>query len=265
MIHEKITIKNRDKHDIIGILTLPNTKGSWPMIIGCHGLFTTKETFIEKWSTTLQMLHEEGYGSFMFDFTNNLGESFGQFENITVGQEVSDLEDVLSFFWTKQYVQKDRIGLLGHSLGGMVSLITAASSPTIAAQVVIAPVVNFQIVRLMQAGQEGVQAWKEKGYTIMHTRTLDRDFKIKYRFYEEGISYDMPQLAAEIKSPTLIIQGDQDDRVPVNQAYDLMKYLAAPKDLKIIDDGGHNLHTTDQQRQVANSTLLFLNKHLKGM
>lgn len=265
MYEEKITINNRDKHPIVGMLRLPEKKGSWPLVIGSHGLYSRKERFYDHWISTWKLLHEEGYGTFLFDYTNNLGESYGLFENITVGQEVSDLEDVLSYFWTKQFVQKERIGLFGHSLGGMVELITASSMHTLHALIAIAPVFNFQIVRTMQVGAEGVHAWKERGYTKMFSRSLNEEFKVNYSFYEEGISYDMACIAGKIQTPVLVVQGDQDTSVPVNHAYDLIRCLHYPNELMIVENGDHNMRMEDYQRMIANKTLLFFNQYLKGI
>jgi dipeptidyl aminopeptidase/acylaminoacyl peptidase len=265
MYQEKITILNRDKHPIIGILTLPDKAGSWPLMIGCHGLYGTKEHFFEHWKTTWNIVQEEGYGTFLFDFTNNLGESYGTLEHMTVGQEVSDLEDVLSYFWTKQYVQKDRIVLFGHSLGGMIELITASSSPHIAAIIAIAPLFHFQAIRNAQVKDEGILAWKEKGYALFFSKAWNQEFKIQYQLYENGISYDMPKLVAHIQSPLLIIQGDNDSSVPINQSYDLIRHLNCPHELLMVENGDHSMRDTEQQRMIANKTLVFLNNHLKKL
>ena len=48
-------------------------------------------------------------------------------------------------------------------------------------------------------------------------------------------------LAQEIECPCLIIHGGKDIIVPVSEAKRLFDALKAPKELKIWEDGSHNL------------------------
>ena len=67
-------------------------------------------------------LQAQGIASLRFDF-NGHGNSEGEFQNMTVLNEIEDLKDVIS--WAQAQPWVENISLLGHSQGGVVVSMTA--------------------------------------------------------------------------------------------------------------------------------------------
>ena len=117
---------------------MPENKGTgkFPIAILAHGFGGDKNWQLMKLvSDSLQM---HGIASIRFDF-NGHGESEGDFKDMTVPNEIEDLKRVVRYA-----LQLDgcngKIGLLGHSQGGVVVSMTAGEmNDTISAVTLLAP------------------------------------------------------------------------------------------------------------------------------
>lgn len=117
---------------------MPENKGTGkcPITILVHGFGGDKNWQLMKLvSDSLQM---HGIASIRFDF-NGHGESEGDFKDMTVPNEIEDLKRVVRYA-----LQLDgcngKIGLLGHSQGGVVVSMTAGEmNDTISAVTLLAP------------------------------------------------------------------------------------------------------------------------------
>ena len=123
-------------------LTLPDDfnedTDKCPMVILMHGIFSSKN--IVPIPALAKALAKEGIASICFDFGGHW-KSEGKMEHMTVGKEIEDALAMWEYAKSLPYVSK--IGLLGHSQGGVVVSMTAGilasrgESP--AALVLIAP------------------------------------------------------------------------------------------------------------------------------
>ncbi len=98
-----------------------------PIAIVCHGIMarlnTTRHYAME--------FSELGYAAFCFDFNGGSisgNRSDGKTTDMTVLTEVQDLEAVIDYVRGLQYVDRNRIFLMGCSQGGYVSAIVAAKN-----------------------------------------------------------------------------------------------------------------------------------------
>jgi len=118
-------------------LAVPKTNTSRPIILILHGfggdrngfpITGTGERFFER---TARILAEQGFCSFRVDF-RGCGENAGDYSVTTFSGQVSDAKVALNYIETlADPVDPRRIGLLGHSQGGLVSTLTAASDERI--------------------------------------------------------------------------------------------------------------------------------------
>ena len=91
-----------------------------PMVILMHGIFSSKN--IVPVPALAKALAKEGIASICFDFGGHW-KSEGRMENMTVGKEIEDALAMWEYAKSLPYVSK--IGLLGHSQGGVVASMTA--------------------------------------------------------------------------------------------------------------------------------------------
>ena len=82
-----------------------------------------------------------------------------------------------------------KIGVIGSSLGGLVSLQQTAKDKRIKVLVLASPVSFFpHTSRRKEFSPEGVKEWKEKGYTFTESGRFGK-LKLNYSYYEDGLKY----------------------------------------------------------------------------
>ena len=111
---------NGDHGKLSAVLQTPDDKKNFPLVIICHGFTGNKN---EKLLTTLaDNLETRGIASIRFDF-NGHGESEGDFQDMTVLNEIEDAKKVISY--AKNLNGVTSVSLAGHSQGGVVASMTA--------------------------------------------------------------------------------------------------------------------------------------------
>lgn len=105
---------------------------SYDMAILFHGFKADKNAPLIK--AAAEKLWEENVASVRFDF-NGIGESDGEFKNMTVVNEIADAKAILDYVRTDPHVKN--IYLVGHSQGGVVASMLAGLYPNIIKKVVL--------------------------------------------------------------------------------------------------------------------------------
>lgn len=228
----EISFKNKEGKKIGGFLRIPYGKGPFPAVVFVHGFGgSVKEP---KNIFMCEELAENGFISLMFDFYNKPnGISEPEIENMTITQQVSTLKCAVDFVLSLDFVDKNRLGLTGHSLGGATILLYTPTDSRIKALVAQSPL-SDKGKMTKRFEEEG----KEKGYL-----EFDKSWgtmRVNYSYYEDGLKYNVKKTAEEIKCPTLIFHGNQDDSVPLAQSQELIEHLKCEKRLEIIKGADHN-------------------------
>ena len=102
---------------------------SYPVVIMSHGLGSTCDmTEKMKWP---QAVTAAGFVAYAYDFCGGSknSKSDGDFFQMSVRTEQSDLSAVMDFVKEQSFVDSKQLFLLGQSQGGFVSAITAAARP----------------------------------------------------------------------------------------------------------------------------------------
>jgi putative redox protein len=191
-------------------------------------------------------LAQSGVLTLRFDF-RYVGESSGAFADITYGGEVEDLHAAYGLL---QHRQPRKIGILGSSMGGTVALMFAALV-TIAAP--LHPE-NFS-KRVLTPLQ--FQQWREQGFTIYNGQRLN------VTLLDELETINVPERVRQIHCPVLILHGDADEVIPVEEAYELHSCLTTSKRLSILKDSDHRLSNPAVMQQAIGEALEWLTDHVR--
>lgn len=209
-MQEKLFFENTKGSKLCGILSDSTSDKSRPIIILCHGFTTSKNgsSYIE----LEKILNKNKISTFRFDFFGH-GESEGKFEDITISEAVDDILNAIKFLKSKGYF---KIGLVGSSFGGMAGLL-AASKTDLFVLALKSPVSDYLGKLLAEKNRYPVETWKEKGFTY-HINSKGKKFRLNYSFFEDAGKVSGYEAAKKIKIPTLIVHGDKDKSVPVEQS-----------------------------------------------
>jgi esterase/lipase len=226
---KEISFKS-DEFILSGVLATPDAATDKIAIL-CHGFTSNKKT--SKYIELTDRLIKNGIATFRFDFFGH-GESEGDFAEITVSKAVQNILDAISFVKTERY---SKIGLLGSSFGGGASTVATSKIIGLKALVLISPACDYLEVESIRKTKEEIQEWQKNGYTA-HINSTGKSFKLNYLFLEDAIKNCPFNFAKEIKIPTLIIHGDNDNIVPIGQSQHLNKLIKNSK-LQVISSADH--------------------------
>ena len=110
---------------------------------------------------------------------------------------------------------RDRAIVIGSSLGGLTAARLAERDPRVMALVLLAPAFN-----LMQRWKEQLGAgwddWQRTGWRDITDYTTGEPARIDFGFAEDALALDVG--LPDVRVPTLILHGTQDDVVPVTSS-----------------------------------------------
>jgi dipeptidyl aminopeptidase/acylaminoacyl peptidase len=228
---KKVFFQNSKGNKLAGILHLPDKEGKFPAVVRACGFMSAKE------SGTGKAIGESLGDDFIylvFDFYGS-GESDGKFFDLTPTEEFDDMKAAIDFVYNLEQVDKERIGIVGSSLGGMVVIYAAANDPRVKAAVFGAPVTNFK--KCFSRDKYNPVEWREQGYRVIQDHT-GKEFRISYNFFEDGCKYDLFKEAEKINIPVLVIQGDKDESIPLEDTQKFMPHLKNAK-LYVVEGAEH--------------------------
>ena len=232
---EKVSFES-DGQRIAGILHLPDEKNP-PCVIASHGLLSSKNS--EKYVALGEQISREGMAMLRFDF-RGIGESEGSEEDNTISKKVADLNAGIDFI--RSYPgMGNRIGLMGSSLGGFLSLIKASGNKEIKAVVTWAAPIHLD---------------------DLGTKKQEEDYPLPPDvFFEDLPKHRLAPLLSKV-SHCLVIHGEKDELVPLDQAMEIFTHLSVPKELHVMGGADHRLTDPANRQRAIDLSVNWFKKYL---
>jgi pimeloyl-ACP methyl ester carboxylesterase len=210
-LKEKIVFKNSKGVKLCGILSDPLPESGNSAIILCHGFSTSKEG--RTYTNLEEIFNSRGLATFRFDFFGH-GESEGEFEDITITEAVDDVLQAVGFIKRTGY---GTIGLVGSSFGGMASIFAASQTTNLFVLALKSPVSDYMGKLILQDYRTKIKDWEESGF-IDVTGADGQSLRLNFSFFEDARKAQGYEAASKIQIPTLIVHGDRDKTIPVEQS-----------------------------------------------
>lgn len=253
-MEEALTFLDRRGHRVAAVITVPSPSADGIAIL-CHGFLSSKNSTTNR--TLTRLLGDRGLATFRFDFFGQ-GESEGFFEDITVSLAVDQAQAAVDYVGMKGY---RRIGLVGSSFGGLVGILTTAQRREISCLALKCPVVDFAEELRLEFGPDELARWKATDTIPNMMGGTDR-VRMKFGLYEDCLRRIAYEPATHITAPTLIVQGEQDELVPLHQSRRLMESLAGPKRLDLLPNADHQFTRGEDFHVMTASITEWLVSHL---
>lgn len=219
---------------IFGILHLPR-KLTAPCVIASHGLFSSKDS--EKFTEIGEFFAARGIALIRYDH-QGCGESEGDLSKTTVSSRIKDLEAICDLAVRHPLLDK-RLGLLGSSMGGFISIFKGATDVTVKALVLWATPARIE---------------REKELTNEETQ-------LQNAFYHDAKKYDATK-AIEGLSNCLLLHGEADEIVPLSHAQMLYQSVRYPKQLEVFPGGDHRFTNPQHRREAIRMSLEWFRRHM---
>lgn len=204
-----------------------------PTVIICHGYESSKDSIAQK--DLRRNLVESGFSVIAFDFTGR-GESQGTTNDLTPSSGLDDLKSAIT------NLDKKEFALHGISFGGYVALLYASQNPVLALTLKC-PVSDYPQVLKLNDQEESPS---------------------RVKILAETLNINLYEKVKNIQAPALIVHGDADEIVPLDQSRKLLKSIGSKeKELKIIKGAPHTMRGSSMEkahREITN----FLKRILLG-
>lgn len=199
---EDITFQNKKANiTLTGTLTLPQKEGKFPVVIlitGSGPQNRDEEVFGHKpFLVISDYLTRNGIAVLRYD-DRGVAQSTGDFKTATTFDFASDVESAISYLKTRTEINAKKIGLIGHSEGGIIAPIVAAAEPKDVDFIVLLAGTGLRGDKLMLLQKEKAEqvmhvdeqeiAKGQKIFTgaydiILHSNAADSNLKIKVSNY----------------------------------------------------------------------------------
>lgn len=151
----------------------------------------------------------------------------GDFENLTISRQLAIVE---------QAAGDGETVLIGSSLGGYLASLYAAKEPRVRRLCLLAPAFGFLRLWEERLGRQEIEEWREQGRKQFFHYGLGRETQLGFELIADAQHYE---LVPEIRVPTLIFHGNQDDVVPVESS---VQYARDHQNAELVRlEAGHEL------------------------
>ncbi len=261
MNKKNCVLKGKHGKPIVADIYIKNVEEKKPVVIFCHGYKGFKDW--GSWELTAEAFANAGFCFIKFNFSHNGGtieepidfpdlEAFGHNNYI---KELDDLEIVIDWvthtnFEFAKLIDLKKTAIIGHSRGGGIVTIKANEDARVTHVISWAGVSNYA-VRFGSA--EKIAQWKKEGIMYVQNGRTKQQMPHYYQFFENFKENEtrltIKNAVSNLKIPYLIVHGDTDETVALNNAKDLQNWYSE-SELFVVKNANHvfgGKHPWDQK------------------
>lgn len=291
-VAKDVSFKNKNVQ-LAGTLTIPEGESrKHPAVLLIWGPGPQDREYQGLFTSIAGHLSRNGFCVLRFD-KRGIGSSGGDFSSTTASQEIEDLNIALEYLAGQKEVDPDNIFIVGHSKGAFYASEIASKEDKVKGLVLMAPLAslgmdvherNEELKRMASRFK-----WSDDYLKLAMKSNLETIDRIKgtrnnwisilgkrcfLKRMREEMAEDPVEAIKKVRVPVLILQGKEDDIVPIESASILDKALAEAGNEnhtlvyfgylghlfgESINDGVHRIHN-----QVDGDLLVTIRDWLKG-
>jgi alpha/beta superfamily hydrolase len=253
-VEDQVEFENKKGQKLVGILHEPKEKTDKAVVIA-HTFKGDKDyqPILEAASEFLAM---NKIAVLRFDFAG-AGESEGDYKNTTLLSEVDDLRSAIKFVESRGY---KKIGLIGFSIGAIVSLI--AYNSKIRAIVLWSPLLNPMII--YDRYKKFEEEFKISKFIVKERKIDKKKVRIGIDLFNEWKNINMVPFIETVECPVLFVVAGEDKEICNREEnLEMLKYFPNKKNKLIVVEGAdHDFLDKEKARKVILATRNWLRKFL---
>ncbi|MBN1269266.1 MAG: alpha/beta fold hydrolase [Kiritimatiellae bacterium] len=247
------------QQQLIGMLHMPDEASApAPAVVFLHGFRGNKQEAHRMFVKMARALCAAGIAALRFDYRGS-GDSEGEFSQVTITGELKDAAAALRFIRRRKGIDPARVGLAGMSMGGMVAVLAAARDPGLKAVALWSALANPRRSAQEKTTPTSTNQLQQMGFTDMN------GWAVGAALVRDLMSLRPLAAAAQVNAPVLLVHGDQDTTVPVEDAhaYEAVFKAAGRQVVKHIVPGAeHTYDSIPWETEVIGLTLEWFRKYL---
>lgn len=232
-----------------GLLYLPGESARpAPAVLVAHGFTGSRNADARLLVWLARALAHNHIGALTIDFRGS-GESAGDFAAMTPETEIADAKEALTLLAADRRIDANRLGMVGHSLGGLVTACTAGDDARLRAIALWCAVADLGrlAARLDDHAETRVaDGWDAGGLVVGKAfQQTAREMAVLERF-------------AGGQCPVLIAHGTADDAVPVDDAHRFVERAAQEgrdHELHLIEGANHCFQSLAHRLDLISTTV----------
>ena len=253
-----VSFRSADGTPVSGVLTIPANlarDGSHPGVVMPHGGPNLQS--LDDYDPDATTLASRGFFVLRPNYRGSTG--YGRdFLNANVkdlgGGDLDDLVAAAEFLVATGYVDRRRIGIVGGSYGGFLTLMALGRKP----EVFSAGVNMFGILDWTTLWNNTVAGLQEYQRALAGDPVIDREAYVR----QSPVTY-----LDRFRAPLLVLQGDNDPQIPRLQSQELVDQLRARRvtvDAVFYPGEGHGFAREENQRDARQRIVSWFENHLKA-
>jgi putative redox protein len=253
-MEQSISFYNQQGEKIAGTLHLPKKPDGCGVVFG-HCFTCSRHTRIIR--QACNELAEKDVLALRFDFSGN-GQSEGEFSASNYSKQIAEMQTAAAVIGEKG---ARWIGLAGHSMGAVIAVLTAARTPTVKAVCALAGRLSglnathfFSKEQLHELENTGKVSFNSRG----------RSLQLSTQFFADAKQYDLPKTVKSLQTPLMVVHGDADDIIPVQDAYLAKTLNPEYTELVIIPGADHMFSAKMHRTQTSKLVVKWFKEHLHG-
>ena len=227
---QEIWVQNGDLR-IYGIAYVPETDGKKPLVIFSHELGNDHTSGVRY----AERLAEAGYAAYVFDFCGGTvggNRSDGSNKGMSILTEASDLTAVLESAKTWDFVDPNKIVLLGGSMGGLVTTVVGCThQDEIAGMILMYPALSAKV-------DGGMEKYPTKDDVPEDVSLFGGWIHVGKNYITDLWDVDFDRLLSSYQGHMLLLHGDRDSTVPISWS-EHAKEIIPDCEFYVIQNGGH--------------------------
>ncbi len=251
--YEDVAVKTDDGLTLRGWFI---DKGSNTTIIAIHG-YTASKYEEDYMKPVIDLLARNGYNVVAFDFRAH-GDSDGEITTLGV-KEVEDYVRIIDWLKKEKPGKAEKIGVIGYSMGGAVTIMLSAKDKRINAAVADSPYID-----ITASGRRWIMRMKGALRSL-----LLAVYPLIVRFAASKANINIEDLvmykyASRIKIPFMIIAGRNDDLVALDEIKRFYEALRKtnPNTILWVTGSGHVRSIKDHPKEYEERVIGFFKKYL---
>jgi len=255
-MQKAVEIKSRNL-TLRGMINAPDqVRGKLPTIIIYHGFGGNKMGPHFMFVKFSRVLADLGFASVRFDFAGS-GESDGEFIDMTLSGELEDAENILEYVKSLDFVDTERIGVVGFSMGGAVaSMLAGLHNKDIKSLCLWSPAGNMAEIVINDFLGHGYGSLLSNGYYEYDGLLIGK------KFVDDIKNADIYNVASNYRGNILLLHGNSDEVVSLSASEKYLETYGNKAKLTVIDGADHLFSRQSWKRELIEYSLEFFSQEL---